>query len=112
MIKGMIRQMSKSVLAVSSEQLSVHRVPSVERFVYPLIFAVFVFVIWQSATALFHIPEYLLPAPLQIVRAMVSERGYFFHHGLTTLFEAALGFGLASVVGFGLGTVFAVCTPL
>lgn len=78
------------------------------RLIYPLTFAVIILLIWSIAIRLFHVPQFLLPSPQQIGRAMLVDRDYFILHGLTTLLEAFLGFALAVLLGFLLGTVFAI----
>lgn len=79
-----------------------------KRIIYPLTFAVIILLVWSFGIKLFHIPQFLLPSPLQIGRAMLIEKDYFIIHGLTTLLEAFLGFTLAVLLGFLLGTVFAI----
>lgn len=78
---------------------------------YPTTVAVLVLFVWQAATRLFSVPVYLLPAPLQICRAIVSDHRYFFHHGVTTFTEALMGFLLAVGLGFLIGTLFALFNP-
>jgi len=75
---------------------------------YPLIFAIMVLLAWNTATQVFHIPQYLLPAPQKIAQSMLIDRDYFMKHGLITLLEASFGFLLAVLLGFLLGTLFAV----
>jgi NitT/TauT family transport system permease protein len=78
------------------------------RMIYPLAFAVIFLLGWSLGVKLFHVPQYLLPSPWQIGRAMLVDKDYFILHGLTTLLEAFLGFALAVLLGFLLGTVFAL----
>ena len=43
---------------------------------------------------------------------MITQHQYFLHHGAITFLEAFLGFALALVIGFALGTSFAVFSVL
>lgn len=79
-----------------------------KRIAYPLLFALLVLVGWHVIVTLFEIPVYLLPSPTRIFRVMVSDGDYFISHSVTTLVEAVLGFALAVLAGFLLGTVFAL----
>jgi NitT/TauT family transport system permease protein len=81
---------------------------SPERILPPIISALLVIILWSIAIQVFLIPEFLLPSPKSIVDAMVDDRDYFLEHGLTTLLEASVGFSLAVVLGFILGTMFAL----
>lgn len=81
---------------------------SLKHILPPIISAFLVIILWSTAIKVFAIAEFLLPSPKRILDAMVSDRDYFFEHGLTTLLEASLGFLVAVVLGFVLGTMFAV----
>jgi NitT/TauT family transport system permease protein len=84
----------------------------VSKLLYPLTFAVVVLFLWQMAATWFRVPTYLLPAPLQIFGAMLSEHQYFLHHGFETFLEAFVGFLFAAGIGFLLGMIFALSYPL
>ena len=52
---------------------------------------------WQIATTASHVPLWLLPTPVQIVKALWSSRQLIWMHTLTTLAETSLGFAFAVV---------------
>jgi len=60
--------------------------------------------VWQLACTLELVPGYMLPSPLDVARAFVSERALLLEHSLITLQEAFIGLAL----GVGLGFLFAV----
>ena len=78
------------------------------RITFPLVFALMILLSWSVATAFFRIPEYLLPAPGRILQVMTRDSAYFANHSITTLIEAVLGFLVAVVAGFLIGTTFAI----
>lgn len=69
---------------------------------------------WWLATHVFGAPAYIVPAPEQVLRALVQGlsrapwdvAGYWYHAGVT-VFEALLGLTIGSLLGALLG--FAIC---
>lgn len=59
--------------------------------------------LWQVATSLWEIEEWLLPAPSAIARAAFEARALLAPHIWQTALETLLGFGLALVAGLLLG---------
>ena len=55
---------------------------------------------WQMICALGLVPGYMLPSPLDVVRAFVSERTLLLEHSIITLQEAMFGLVLGVAVGF------------
>jgi len=66
----------------------------------PWLYTVAMFVIWEAAVRLFHIPAFLLPPPSAVAGAIVEFWGPISRHSLYTLSTTMIGFGMA--VGFGL----------
>jgi NitT/TauT family transport system permease protein len=62
---------------------------------------------WEVAVRLLHIPEWLVPSPLQIVTFISEKHAMLFYHALFTMGEAVVGFALALVCGvaFGIGII-------
>jgi len=60
--------------------------------------------VWQGACSLELVPGYMLPSPVEVVKAFISERALLWEHAVITLQEAFLGLAL----GVGLGFAFAV----
>ena len=74
----------------------------------PLVFVAFV-AAWESIVRAWRIPDYLLPAPSAIARALglgLTNRLYV-EHAWVTVSEALLGFLIAAATGVVLGTVIA-----
>jgi NitT/TauT family transport system permease protein len=69
---------------------------------------------WWLATDVFGAPAYIVPAPEEVLRALVAGlgrapwdvAGYWYHAGIT-LWEALLGLAIGAVLGAVLG--FAIC---
>src|SRR5258708_12319582 len=60
-------------------------------------------VAWQLAVTVFQLREYLLPAPLRVVRAMTGDEIPWLRHLSITSVEIVGAFGLAGAVGVFLG---------
>jgi len=74
----------------------------------PLVFVAFV-AAWEGTVRVWRIADYLLPAPIDIARALgagLSSRLYL-EHAWVTVTEALLGFLIAAVTGVVLGTLIA-----
>lgn len=65
-----------------------------------IIAVVALILIWQIFCATGAIPEYMLPSPLDVVRAFVSEIPLLLENALITLQEAFIGLVLGVTVGF------------
>lgn len=63
--------------------------------------------IWQAVVAVFNIKDYVLPAPTAILSKAVSDADLLLPNLRVTIVEMLLGFGLATVVGIGLGILIA-----
>jgi putative hydroxymethylpyrimidine transport system permease protein len=59
---------------------------------------------WEAAAHLFGIENYLLPAPSEVARALVEDRGLLAPDTWVTAQEVIFGFLLALVVGLALAT--------
>lgn len=64
---------------------------------------VLLFVVWELAGTLFHIPGFLLPSPVSIVRRVAQDPGALVFHSMVTLQEVLLGFLIAVLVSIPLG---------
>lgn len=56
--------------------------------------------LWQTVCAVGVIPSYMLPSPLEVLRAFISEFPQLFENSLITLGEAFVGLFLGVSVGF------------
>lgn len=61
-------------------------------------------IVWQGVCMLGLVPGFMLPSPLEVVQAFISERKMLWEHAVVTLQEAFIGLALGVVIGF----VFAV----
>ncbi len=77
------------------------RIPSY--IVWPILFTVSLFLIWELACTLFSIPQSFLPSPSLIFKSMWNFRVTLIENSLVTLWTTLLGFGIATVVGLLLG---------
>jgi ABC-type nitrate/sulfonate/bicarbonate transport system permease component len=66
--------------------------------------------IWELVVRGFEIKDYVLPAPSVIAEEAVSSRRILLPNLRVTVTEMLLGFGLATVVGVGLGVLIAGST--
>jgi NitT/TauT family transport system permease protein len=71
------------------------------------LFGIVVLAGWEAACRLLHISELILPAPSEILRALLDgfRTGQLLTALAATLMEIVLGFALAAVTAFLLGTV-------
>lgn len=74
----------------------------IQKWIYPAGVLALVIVVWQIATTVFDIPDYLLPPPTAIAEEMVREIGTLWSHGLVTLWEVLVGFALSVVIAIPL----------
>lgn len=69
----------------------------------PLALCLALLILWQVASIALDIQEWLLPSPVQIVRAGWEARPLLWPHFWQTTRETLIGFGLALAIGLGLG---------
>jgi len=62
---------------------------------------------WQLLVAVFHIERFVLPAPLDILRHIAGDPGFYVRNARTTLWEAFLGFSIAAVFALFAATIMA-----
>jgi NitT/TauT family transport system permease protein len=69
----------------------------------PWLYAIGLFAVWEGAVRLFALPLYILPAPSQIMDAIVQYWPAIWKNSLQTLYTTLVGFGLAVAGGLALG---------
>ena len=57
-------------------------------------------IVWQAISFLGIVDSFMLPSPVQVVRAFVSEFPTLMGHSVITLAEAFIGLGLGVLLGF------------
>jgi len=62
-----------------------------------LLFFLFLLVAWQMTATAAHVPLWLLPTPVQIVKALWESRQLIWMHTLTTFIETTIGFTFAVI---------------
>ncbi|MDO8448786.1 MAG: ABC transporter permease [Rhodoferax sp.] len=69
----------------------------------PIVLALILLLLWQSACMAFAIPEFIFPSPLAIGQAMAEFAGPIAEAGWKTFWVTMVGFGISIVVGVMLG---------
>lgn len=59
-----------------------------------------ILILWQLISSLGIVDSFMLPSPIQVVRAFVNEFPSLMEHSVITLSEAFLGLGLGVLLGF------------
>jgi NitT/TauT family transport system permease protein len=78
----------------------------------PWIAGVLILILWDLAVRIFSIPAYLVPAPLTVLSEIVNRRADLLNASMWTALEIWAGFGLAVLVGLGLGIPIAYSKTL
>ena len=66
----------------------------------PMVFIGTALVIWQFVSMSGIVPNYMLPSPTQVVRALVNDFPLLMQHSRATLTEAGLGLVFGVALGF------------
>ena len=61
---------------------------------------VLILIVWQAVSSLGLVDRFLLPSPLEVWRAFVTDLPLLMEHSLTTLTEAFVGLALGNALGF------------
>ena len=69
----------------------------------PWITSIGLLAVWEACVWIFQVPLYVLPAPSQVIAALVKDAGVLFDHSLVTVAEALAGMGIALVLSVLLG---------
>ena len=76
----------------------------VRAIVVPLLGAIGLLVVWQALVVLLHVKPYLVAAPSEVAKALVSNWPLLIKNAVPTAIE--------SVAGFALGNLFAICLAI
>ena len=66
----------------------------------PVIVIAVLLVIWQLACAFELVPGYMLPSPIEVVKAFISDFPLLMSHAKVTILEAVLGLVIGVLLGF------------
>ena len=67
----------------------------------PIIVIVLLLVIWQLACTFELFPGYMLPSPIEVVKAFINDFPLLMSHAKVTILEAVLGLVIGVLLGFG-----------
>lgn len=79
--------------------------------VIPAVVMAGILVAWELTVLIFEIPVYVLPSPVQVVRALIQDCQTLAGHGAVTVAEALTGIAISLVFAVFLGVVMD-CFPL
>lgn len=71
----------------------------------PSIIIAVLLIIWQTLSMVNIIPKFMLPSPIEVVRAFISDFPLLMEHTEITLIEAFLGLGLGIILGFAVAVI-------
>lgn len=66
----------------------------------PVLFVGGALVLWQIVSMTGIVPNYMLPSPVQVIRALISDFPLLMQHSRATLIEAGLGLIIGVALGF------------
>lgn len=69
----------------------------------PILFIFTLLLIWEAVVDIFQIPLYVLPSPVQVIKALISESKTLFGHAGITIFEAMTGIIISFFLALLLG---------
>jgi len=79
----------------------IKRLPNIKTKLPAIIAVAALLLLWQLVCSLGLVPGYMLPSPVQVVQAFVSEWPLLWENALITLQEAFIGLTLGVLIGFG-----------
>jgi NitT/TauT family transport system permease protein len=86
------------------------RLPS--SVVWPVLFTLALFGLWEACCRAFAVPPTFLPSPLLVLKAMASYRATLAENAFVTLWTTLAGFGIATVIGLLLGVFIGASKPI
>ena len=73
---------------------------------------VLILIVWQTISSLGIVDSFMLPSPVQVVRAFVEEFPILMEHSVITLAEAFIGLALGIALGFVMAVLMDQFEPL
>lgn len=77
----------------------------IKNHLVPIIFIAALLFLWEASVLVFNIPLYVLPSPVQVVKALISESDILMGHALVTVLEAMAGITISLLLALFLGIV-------
>jgi ABC-type nitrate/sulfonate/bicarbonate transport system permease component len=102
-------------VSVTTQELTTARAPARRRlpvWAPPLVLLGGLVLVWELAVAVLDIPDYVLPAPSEVLAALVDNAAVIGGHTVSTLITATVGLVLGSAVGVGLAAAMAASQVL
>lgn len=72
---------------------------------WPILAIILVLAIWQFLSGTGIIPKYLLPSPIDMVIALITDFSLLITHAKVTIIEAVIGLGCGIVIGFFIAVI-------
>ncbi len=88
------------------------KLPSITNKLWSVAAIAAILVLWQGACSLGLIDSFMLPSPVQVVRAFVTEFPLLMEHSAITLAEAIIGLSLGITLGFIMAVLMDQFEPL
>lgn len=70
------------------------------RWIAPTLTVLLVLIIWQAVCSVGLVPSFLLPSPVQVIRALIDDAPLLASHAGVTILEAIIGLALGVAFGF------------
>ena len=70
------------------------------KLIYPVTAIAVLLIIWQTVCSLGWVPKYLLPSPVDIIKALIDDFPLLMSHASVTVLETFIGLALGIVIGF------------
>lgn len=83
----------------------IKKLQSIIHNLYSWTLAAAILIIWQALCSFGIVPGYLLPSPVDVVKAFIDNFGILMGHAGTTLLEACIGLVLSVILGFAVSVV-------
>lgn len=82
------------------------------KLVLPLAAILIILVFWQAVSSLGLVPKFMLPSPIDVVKALINDFPLLMSHAGVTLLETFIGLSIGIVIGFFLAVLMDRFSPL
>lgn len=62
-------------------------------------------ILWQILSMAGFIPKFMLPSPIDVIKAFINDFPLIMHHTKITLYEAFAGLGIGIILGFAMAVI-------
>ena len=81
------------------------KLPNITSKIWSCSAIVFILIVWQIVSATGLVDSFMLPSPVQVVKAFITEFPTLMEHSLVTLGEAFIGLAFGILLGFAMAVV-------